>query len=396
MTFVPRTPRPLTLTLVMLLASVGCGDDPTAPSEASLDPQLATTSAAGLLFRQLTVGATHICGVTTTNVAYCWGSNDQGQLGIGSTSTVPLRTPQLVAGGLRFKQITAGFQHSCGVTTLNRLYCWGWNFDGELGDGTGYPDNVRRLTPVRVRTLRQFSQVDAGSHHTCAIEAGTGAAFCWGKNYFGQLGDDSQEHRRRPVRVRGGLQFRQISTGVEHTCGVTTDNIGYCWGSNWWGQFGNGNTIFQHHPVRAGGTLRYTMLQAGRYHTCGLATTQRAHCWGSNADGQLGDGTYLQRIWPAAVAGGLRFARISSSGEHVCGVTPENLTYCWGNNGSGQIGDGTQDNDRPVPTAVAGGLRFTGVWAGLSPQTCGVGSDQRTYCWGSGYLAVPTPVPGAS
>jgi alpha-tubulin suppressor-like RCC1 family protein len=394
----PRsTPRRINaLALVTLLASVGCSDDPTAPSDASVEPELATATTAWLVFRQLSVGGGHNCGVTTTNVAYCWGVNDQGQLGNGSTSTGYQRVPQPVAGGLRFKQVSAGFQHTCGLTTLNQLYCWGWNFQGELGDGTGYPVNVRRLTPARVRSLRQFSQVRAGNHHTCAIEAGTGAAFCWGVNTFGQLGDDTQDERRRPVRVKGGRQYRQISAGVDHTCGVTTDNIGYCWGQNFWGQFGNGTTIGAHHPVRAGGTLRYTMLQAGRYHTCGLTATQRTHCWGRNADGQLGDGTRVDHIRPAAVAGGLRFDQISSSGEHVCGRTPEDLAYCWGINGSGQIGDGTTDNDRLVPTAVTGGLRFTGVWAGLSPRSCGLASDQRTYCWGSAYLAVPTPIPGAS
>jgi hypothetical protein len=121
----PRsTPRRINaLALVTLLASVGCSDDPTAPSDASVEPELATATTAWLVFRQLSVGGGHNCGVTTTNVAYCWGVNDQGQLGNGSTSTGYQRVPQPVAGGLRFKQVSAGFQHTCGLTTLNQLYC---------------------------------------------------------------------------------------------------------------------------------------------------------------------------------------------------------------------------------------------------------------------------------
>ncbi|MFL5530785.1 MAG: RCC1 domain-containing protein [Gemmatimonadales bacterium] len=383
------------LPLAVFLSLFGCAD-PTASSDGGTAPGLSLLAATmPSSFRQVSVGMGHICGVTPTNLAYCWGSNDQGQLGIGSTSSLPQRSPQAVTGGLRFKQVSAGFQHTCGVTTQNRVYCWGWNFDGEVGDGTGYPINIRRLTPVPVGGVRRFTQVRAG-HHTCAIEAGTNAAFCWGYNVFGQLGDDSRNTQWRPTRVKGALHFRQISIGVDHTCGVTTTNVGYCWGQNFWGTYGNGSTVGESHPVRAGGLLRYTMLQAGRYHTCGLTTTGRAHCWGHNSRGQLGDGSFDDHIVPRPVSGGLTFDHLSGPDEHVCGVTSENLAYCWGDNSAGAIGDGTIRVDRPTPTAVTGGLRFSGVWAGLF-QTCGVTPEQRAYCWGSGaYSPSPTPIGDSS
>jgi alpha-tubulin suppressor-like RCC1 family protein len=270
------------------------------------------------------------------------------------------------------------------------VYCWGFNFDGEVGDGTGYPINVRRLSPVPVGGARRFTQVRPGYQHTCAIEAGTEAAFCWGYNPFGQLGNGNQETQWRPVRVKGGLHFAQISPGVDHACGVTTDNRGYCWGQNFWGQYGNGTTVPRLVPTRAGGLLRFTNLQAGRYHTCGLTTGQRVHCWGLNQDGQLGDGTRTDHITPKPVAGGLRFDHVSSVDSHVCAVTPDNLAYCWGDNDNGKIGDGTIGPDRLVPTAVAGGLRFSGIWTGLS-STCAITSAGRAYCWG-GSLLTPSPV----
>jgi alpha-tubulin suppressor-like RCC1 family protein len=382
----PFRPRS-TAVLVALVVTLGCNEDPAGPSD-SPPPAALALSTAGVLFRQVSVGLSHACGVSTTNLGYCWGRNDLGQLGDGTTT--PHGAPGLVAGNLRFKHIYAGWDHSCGVTTENRVYCWGYNFDGQVGDGTGYPISTKRLSPVPVGGPRRFTQVRTGQHYTCAIEAVTEAAFCWGYNVFGQLGNGDQNTQWRPVRVKGGLHFRQISTGIDHSCGVTTDSRGYCWGQNFWGQYGNGTTIPRLQPTRAGGALRFTNLQAGRYHTCGLTTGQRVHCWGMNQDGQLGDGTTTDHITPKPVAGGLRFDHLTTQNSHVCAVTPEDLAYCWGDNMNGAIGDGTISNDRLVPTAVAGGLRFSGVWAGQS-STYALSPAGRAYRWG-GSLLLPTPL----
>jgi alpha-tubulin suppressor-like RCC1 family protein len=388
-----RLPGQLIRVLAMVLVAValGCGEEaqsPTSPTAPTPEPSsaLSTASVTALAFRQVSAGGNHTCGVTTGNVAYCWGSNEFGQLGDGSGggSTALRSRPTMVAGSFRFRQVSAGDSHTCGVTTEMRVYCWGFNFDGELGDGTRYPSNIQRLTPVPVAVARRFIQVWAGHDYTCAVEDQTQAAFCWGYNVFGQLGDGGTLAQSKPVRVRGGLDFRQLNTGVNHTCGVTTDDRAFCWGLNVGGQYGNGTTLGGATPVRAGGGRRFLMVHVGRDYTCGLSLDERAYCWGLSSDGQVGDGTRNQYITPVAVVGGHRFDHLSTGETHTCAVTPDNLAYCWGDNGPGQIGDGTSGADRLEPTAVAGGFRFAGVWAGLG-HSCGVTPDNRAYCWGRGY-----------
>jgi alpha-tubulin suppressor-like RCC1 family protein len=137
--------------------------------------------------------------------------------------------------------VSAGGFHSCGRTPANLAYCWGFNFTGQLGDGT----NLRRTRPVRVVGDRRFRAVSAGAIHTCAVNP-VDVAFCWGDNVSGQLGDNTSTQRLTPVRVHaGGLRFRQLSAGGGHTCAVTTGDLAYCWGANRLGQLGDGTRVTQ-------------------------------------------------------------------------------------------------------------------------------------------------------
>jgi alpha-tubulin suppressor-like RCC1 family protein len=283
------------------------------------------------------------------------------------------------------------------VTTEERAYCWGWNFDGELGDGTGYPTNYRRLTPVLVAGGRRFSQVRAGHDHTCALTP-YGVAFCWGYNVLGQLGDNSTLTRFSPVRVMGGLLFSQLDLGDSHTCGVTRDQRAYCWGANFFGKLGDGGANTHAVPVKVTGGHLFRQVTAGGQHTCGITPDNLAYCWGFNNDGELGDGraypAELQHLTPVAVTGGLHFDHLSAGYDHTCGVTPRDRAYCWGRNASGQLGDGTTTG-RVVPTAVAGGLLFSGIWASNN-RTCALTPADQPYCWGNSRFLTPVVVPGTN
>ncbi|HEX6407404.1 MAG TPA: hypothetical protein VFZ90_09455, partial [Gemmatimonadales bacterium] len=149
------------LALSAVLSAVGCTEDksPTGPGNTSA-PELSATAAATLVFRAISAGEDHSCGVTTTNVAYCWGNNFSGQLGVGSAVFSNQLVPVAVAGGLRFRNVSVGDSHSCGVTTDDHAYCWG---SGAVGDGT----SERRYTPVAVSGNLSFRLVRAGAGHTC-------------------------------------------------------------------------------------------------------------------------------------------------------------------------------------------------------------------------------------
>jgi alpha-tubulin suppressor-like RCC1 family protein len=400
------------LALSVLAATLGCRDDAGSPTEPAPTSSQANVSAAtALAFWQVSGGGNHTCGVTTDNLAYCWGWNQFGQLGDG-TNTGPERCtgavgpfpcstrPVLVAGGHSFRRMSAGYYHTCAVTTDSRAYCWGENGQGQLGDGT----ISQRLAPVAVAGGHQFRLVEAGSGFTCGVTTDN-RAYCWGSNQHGQLGDGTLTARPRPVLVLGGLQFSQVSAGQDHSCGVTAANRAYCWGSNQYGQVGDSTEAVRRlKPSRVARSHQFRQVDAGAYHSCAVTTTERAFCWGSGREGQLGNGKTYLSFWPRAVAGGLYFQRVSAGLFHTCGETTDDRAYCWGANSFGQVGDGSQNTTRLKPVAVAGGLIFSQVSVG-SWHSCGKTSAGVAYCWGydffaalgdgnSGYGAVGlTPVP---
>jgi alpha-tubulin suppressor-like RCC1 family protein len=348
-----------------------------APTTASTSQEATVSATAALAFLQLSAGFQHTCGVTTDFRAYCWGQNGNGQTGIGTFDNCdfgcPVFYPTPVKGGLSFKQVDAGTNHTCGVTPANRAYCWGYG--RLLGTGT----TTSRPTPTAVAGARSFRQVSAGGDHSCGVTADD-RAYCWGENARGQLGDGTTTFRSAPVAVLGSLHFLEVRAGNSHTCGVTTDNRAFCWGDNQYGEVGDSSTAWKRlKPVRVAGTGQYRRIDAGGQHTCAVTTTDRAFCWGRNTRGALGDGTLSQRRWPKAVAGGLSFNRVTAGGFHTCALTPSNKTYCWGRGGA--VGDGT-NVDRPKPVAVAGGFSFNQVSAG-GAHTCAKTGASAGYCWGS-------------
>jgi alpha-tubulin suppressor-like RCC1 family protein len=303
----------------------------------------------GLSFKQVST-AFHTCGVTTANLVYCWGYNYFGQLGDGTTTSRSRPVP--IAGGHLFRTVTVGFFHTCAVSYPdNRAYCWGNNAYGQLGDGT----TGRRLIPVAVAGGRQFSSLDAGGEYSCGVTTDY-RAFCWGRNERGQLGDSTAVLQRlRPSRVAGARQWRRLDAGDWHTCGVTSNDRAYCWGDGRHGEIGNGQTYLSYWPRAVAGGLLFRRVTAAEFHSCGETTTNGTYCWGWNRFGQIGDGTTYRRLKPVAVAGGLYFKQVSAGGEHTCGKTGDAVAYCWGWNGHGQLGDGTLVN-RLTPTKVAGAM----------------------------------------
>jgi alpha-tubulin suppressor-like RCC1 family protein len=250
------------------------------------------------LYRNVSAGLFHTCALGRDNRAYCWGNNILGKLGDGTTTD--RSTPVAVAGGLFFSQVTAGGGHTCGLTTGGRAFCWGDNNDGRLGLGENSTVRSSR-TPAPVAGDRTFRQVSAGYDHTCGVTTGY-RAFCWGAGRNGQIGDGKTYERWAPRAVAGGISFERITGGVFHTCAETTTNRAYCWGSNTYGGLGNGSAGDSRlTPVPVAGGHFFSQLSAGGFHSCGVTSENRAYCWGHNFSGELGDGTREDRWVPTAV-----------------------------------------------------------------------------------------------
>jgi alpha-tubulin suppressor-like RCC1 family protein len=362
-----------------LLAALGCREDaesPAGPEATAPGAPALATAPAPLAFRQVSAGTARTCGVTTSNLAYCWGG---GRL-----------RPVAVAGGHHFVQISVGEGHICAVTTENRAYCWGANKWGQLGDGT----LTDRPTPVVIPGHR-FRQIRAGYLHTCGISP-TNIAYCWGNNDEGQLGTGGSQ-TSIPTRVARGLLWNQVIAGASHTCGVTTDHRGYCWGANDFGELGDGTKIQRQKPALVAGGLSFRQVVPGGGwfpdfvepfvddgHTCGITTADKAYCWGLNESGVLGSGTGANSLTPVAVAGGRRYGLLNTGWLHSCAVTTSAAAFCWGSNADGQLGVGSATSSSFSPLRVAGGLELTAVSAGtLGRHSCSwTTTDHRAYCWG--------------
>jgi alpha-tubulin suppressor-like RCC1 family protein len=302
--------------------------------------------AGGLVFTSLTAGGYHTCGLTSSGTAYCWGRNDSGEL--GDYSTTNRSSPVAVAGGIAFASLAAGRLHTCGLTSNGAAYCWGQGVSGQLGDGLALDESW----PVAVAGGLAFASLIAGNLYTCGLTAG-GVAYCWGYNQYGQLGDGSTANRWAPVAVAGGLVFASLTAaGHDHTCGLTIGGAAYCWGHNQYGQLGNDSTTDHLTPAPVAGGLAFTSLIAGMAHTCGVTRGGVAYCWGNNYRGALGDGSTTDRWAPGPVVGGLAFASLTAGYYQTCGLTTGAAAYCWGYNDFGQLGDGST-TDRLTPVAVA-------------------------------------------
>jgi alpha-tubulin suppressor-like RCC1 family protein len=268
---------------------LGDGDDGQA------DEYSPVAVAGGHTFTTLAGGNTQTCGIDTAGTAWCWGRDDRGQVGDGDDGQGNEYAPVAVASGVKFTSVTAGNLHTCGLDTAGTAWCWGSDY-GSLGDGDdGQADEY---SPVTVAGGHTFTTLTAGQEHTCGIDT-AGKAWCWGADGSGQVGDgDEGMPALAPVAVAGGHTFTTLTAGKEHTCGVDTNGMAWCWGADGSGTLGHrgddrsGNTYRapEPTPVTVAGGHTWNAVAAGYEHTCGVDTTGAAWCWGDDGFGQVGDG----------------------------------------------------------------------------------------------------------
>lgn len=343
-------------------------------------------------WKSVTTGQGHTCGVSTADKGYCWGHNGAGQLGFGQVTGYGEMLPVGVAGGIAFARIDGGRWFTCGVSTGGQAWCWGDGYYGQRGDGQeGNTDGVP--TPQLVQGGHTFTEISAGLEHACALDT-DGKAWCWGNNTYGQLGNDEQVvvmGEPVPVEVVGGLTFRQISAGRDATCAITPADELYCWGDNEIGQFGDGAgapSLQVPHPVRAGGGMRFRDIAVGESHVCGLTTDGVAYCWGQDYKGEMGTGTAgVADDVPLRVATNQTFTDIGVGQYHTCAVATDGRAWCWGFNRVGQLGRGEKESfdPNPVPRPVLSSVRFAGSVDGGTQHTCAIGTDDKAYCWGADF-----------
>jgi hypothetical protein len=348
-----------------------------------------TFNAATVGAASVTAGKNHSCAITSLGSIYCWGDNSAGQLGDGAVSRdAPTAVPVSLAGDLGgvAVQVDAGDTHTCALDAEGTAYCWGGNDDGELGIASTSDAAI----PAKVDTLadRTLVEITAGARHTCAIDD-EGAAWCWGDNSAGQLGVPGQSPGTTiPVRVSTATGMTgpvvDIAAGGDTTCAATDDGAAYCWGEGDAGQLGDGADRDADQPVAvstagvlAGATVR--QVAVGYAQACAVDDHGEVACWGDTANGR--------RDVPArANADGPRFNDISGGARHMCGLARGAVAYCWGSDVNGQLGDGATRHAYE-PVRVAGGARgpdaeLHDLEAGAR-HSCALDTRGVAYCWGA-------------
>lgn len=349
-----------------LIAVAACGSDPAGPRPTT--------------YSSVTSADFMTCDLASGGVAWCWG-----ELRGGGSTTLELE-PVLVNTTVRFTQLSAYSAHVCGLTSDGDAYCWGPNTDGMLGVGTF--DNGRAVPTAVVGDIK-FKSISAGGSHTCGVSR-TGVGYCWGLNVDAQGGHSEKPDVAVPTVVQGGHTWASISAGTVASCGITTAGAGYCWGSDTYGTLGDGGTISGSSldtsaaPVPIAGGRTWKQISVGQYHACGLTTAGAAYCWGYN-DYRLGnnDNTSRNESAPVAVVGGLVFKSIDAGRYTTCAITTGDLAYCWGANLAGQFGVEDPIDLERFPVLAVGGRTVSEINTGSGETTCAISLDRQTvWCFG--------------
>lgn len=329
---------------------------------------------------RLRAGGEVTCGLQEGAVQ-CLGWNDAGLL--GDATNWPRETPAATALGGSWLDVAPGDHHACAIRGDRGLYCWGADYNGEVGDGAGTGGS----TPVMIGATSQgWTVVDTGLNHSCAITS-TGALYCWGYNAFRQLGNNSTTAVTVPAAVSNAI--RDVDLGDTHTCAIDTAGRLLCWGSGTSGEQGDGGTAGRGTPTLTdvGPWLQVT---AGSAFSCGRRADGSLWCWGGDADGQLGIATPGSLV-PAAVEAGTSWLDVSAGRAHTCAIRDDRTLWCWGDDEWGAIGDGDEvTGDHNLPVQIGEDTDWADVDAGTH-HTCATRDDGSAWCWGrrgSGQLGV--------
>jgi len=376
---------PGTYTATVLITS-------TTPGVVDSPSQLTITLKVEWRFVQVAVGLATACGLTDLGAAYCWGSNDFGQLGDGTRTN--RTTPVAVSGGHRFTRLSTGAGHSCGITTTNAVLCWGLQMSGQLGDGAVSQTPVWRMIPGMVINGTGYLDIMTMESRSCGRTAAQ-RVFCWGSGFLGFTGGNVLG-TPQPTEVAGGHFFERLTIGTMVTCGTRTQAP-----SDWlcWGQLAANPNLRVTVPTAVPLATGFEALTVGSEtngvtvpeHFCGVRPGGSLACWGANASGQLGIGTTAPAAAPTTVTVPGGVVELVSSDSHRCARNAAGAVYCWGYGPA--TGTGSQANrltpsqvSLPAPAvdlAAAGfSLQQPATFTYGRGVTCAVLNSGATYCWG--------------
>jgi len=356
---------------------------PTAPpsTEPTLIPSPTIAPVSSVV--AVAVGDTHACALADDGRVFCWGTNDQGQLGDGSNDYRDYPTLPVV-GIDDARAIAAGIRFSCAVRSDGSVWCWG-------EDPGSDPSHA---VPIQVPNINDATSVVAGGAFACALRSG-GGVVCWGVGNLGQLGNgsfDSNIGVPSPQAVVGIDDAIQIAAGWNHACALRSDHSLWCWGGNGdgatgYGQLGDGTLDNSATPIKVTGLDNVSAVAAGGWTTCATRSDGTAWCWGYGQRGGLGDGNATDSSTPVQVTG-ISDAKLLTVGDfHACTTLGDGSTWCWGDTSWGSATGGPADT--PVEGNNASGANPTQLATGGQQYLSFVDQRGRVWVWGFGTNQAP-------
>ena len=330
----------------------------------------------------ISAGYGHTCAILGDGSVWCWGLNQVGEVGDGTTVdknvptkiTLPKPATAIAAGGLFFGA-GAYSAHTCAILNDKTLRCWGSNTEGELGKG-----NLSNLVGPQTPSVSNVNEVSVGGATTCVVNA-SNQLYCWGFNSSGQVGNGSTSGAAVPTPTLISSAVAHVAVGALHTCAVKTDGNVHCWGSDSFGQVGNGasqtgNVYSPWGPIST--VPNTTLISSGRYHSC-AKNGVGVFCWGHNTAGQLGIGNMTQQPAPQALA--LPGVTAIEMGDYHSSALVGSSLYMWGENTSGQLGDGTGVSQSTPKLSTLANMAQISL---AELHSCGLTATHQMYCWGDG------------
>jgi alpha-tubulin suppressor-like RCC1 family protein len=309
----------------------------------------------------------HTASIKTDNSLWLWGSNSvagaigrTGQLGNNNTLLNTSSPVQTVSGGTNWAKVAVGSDHTLAIKTDGRLWVWGYNQQGELGDNTV----TRRSSPVQVvGGGTNWKEISGGNLFSAAIKS-DGTLWLWGANAFGQLGDNSRTNRSSPVQILGGGNtWSKVSINARQSAAIKTDGTLWLWGDNSYGQLGTNNITHRSSPVQtvAGGN-NWLQVSMGFRSVAAIKTDGTLWTWGNNNNGVLGDNTIIHRSSPVqTVTGGTNWKEVGLGAGHGAAIKTDSTLWTWGGNGDGQLGTNNRTHRSSPGQTVTGGTNWRTV-----------------------------------
>ena len=339
-----------------------------------------STHVLGPAIRKITPGWVDTCALLASGGVECWGDNQYGQLGDGRTvDSLVARPVKWIATAT---EVAVGQGHACARLARGAVQCWGANDAGQLGNGTANP----ATTPVPVSGISTATALALGPApaHSCALLT-NGKTKCWGYNFHGELGNGTNAGSSIPVTVTGISTATQVTVGNSHGCALLVSGTVQCWGDNYHGQLGNGTNTPSNIPVTVSGIDSATAVAAGGFFTCALLADGTIKCWGHGGNAELGNGSswpYADSLVPVSVVGISTAIAITAGGYHACALLADGSVQCWGYNNYGQLGNSALTASASnTPVSVGEINAPVRLAAGLF-HTCALLSDGALRCWG--------------